>query len=125
MSPSERKILLASGAAAGMAATFGAATRATFTAIVFLFELTRDYRSILPLMLATVLAELVASRWLRERIMTEQMITEEVDHLPVIGAGGQLVGICTRTDILRARGRQLAEERLQPGWLSPLLRRGR
>ena len=45
-----------------MAATFGAATRATFTAIVFVFELTRDYDAILPLMLATVLADLVARR---------------------------------------------------------------
>ena len=44
-----------------MAATFGAATRATFTSIVFVFELTRDYNVILPLMLATVVAELVAS----------------------------------------------------------------
>ena len=43
-----------------MAATFGAATRAPFAAIVFVFELTRDYDAILPLMLATVLAELVA-----------------------------------------------------------------
>jgi chloride channel protein, CIC family len=34
-----------------MAATFGAATRATFTSIVFAFELTRDYAAVLPLML--------------------------------------------------------------------------
>ena len=33
-----------------MAATFGAATRAPFAAIVFVFELTRDYNAILPLM---------------------------------------------------------------------------
>ena len=56
-----------------MAATFGAATRATFTSIVFLFELTRDYNSILPLMLATVLAVLVASTLTRESIMTEKL----------------------------------------------------
>ena len=43
-----------------MAATFGAAARAPFAAIVFVFELTRDYNAILPLMLATVLADLVA-----------------------------------------------------------------
>ena len=42
-----------------MAATFGAATRPPFAAIVFVFELTRDYDAILPLMLATVLAEIV------------------------------------------------------------------
>jgi CBS domain-containing protein len=29
---------------------------------------------------------------------------------------GKLVGICTRTDILRARERQLELERAQPGW---------
>ncbi|MGH8896099.1 MAG: chloride channel protein [Egibacteraceae bacterium] len=219
----------------GMAATFGAATRATFTSIVFLFELTRDYQAILPLMLATVLAELVAAFLLRDSLMTEklsrrgirvhgdyeanvlaqrtvgevmtravhtlpatatvaaaqaafaegphsaypiidaegacvgmvsrgdlleqrvlaqidepdpslldvasrdlvtvapddllltalqQMITEEIEHLPVIDATGALVGICTRTDVLRARGGQLADERTQPGWLSPMLRRG-
>ena len=45
-----------------MAATFGAAARAPFAAIVFLFELTRDYNAILPLMLATVLADLLAAR---------------------------------------------------------------
>ena len=54
-----------------MAATFGAATRATFTSIVFLFELTRDYQIILPLMLATVLADLMASWFMRESLMTE------------------------------------------------------
>ena len=42
-----------------MAATFGASTRATFTAIVFVFELTRDYEVVMPVMLATVLADLV------------------------------------------------------------------
>jgi chloride channel protein, CIC family len=56
-----------------MAATFGAATRATFASIVFLFELTRDYNAILPLMLATVLATLVASAIMRESIMTEKL----------------------------------------------------
>ena len=56
-----------------MAATFGAATRATFASIVFLFELTRDYEIILPLMLATVIADLVAGALLRESLMTEKL----------------------------------------------------
>jgi CBS domain-containing protein len=206
-----------------MAATFGAATRATFTAIVFLFELTHDYNSILPLMLATVLAVLVASFLSRDSIMTEKltrrglrvpsdyhadvlrttsvstvmtsdvetvdcharigdvaarfrrnghgaypivdragrcvgvisrgdllrggewtddaaiseiastdvvsvassesvidalerMLEEQVDHLPVID-DGRLVGICTRTDVMRARKEQLAHEHTEPGWL--------
>jgi CBS domain-containing protein len=56
-----------------MAATFGASVGATFTAIVFLFELTRDYRIILPLMLASVLAQLLASALLDDTLMTEKL----------------------------------------------------
>jgi CBS domain-containing protein len=201
-----------------MAATFGAATRATFTAIVFAFELTRDYRAIVPLMLAAVLADLVAGALLPESIMTEKlarrglrvprgyepdalsatmvrevmtrdvktlsvdatdeavqqafatghhsayplvdrdgrcvgivtrgdilagtavtaalsdrdlvtaapddslltahgrMPEEHVDHLPVVDHTG-LIGICTRTDVLHARGRRLHFDRPQLGWM--------
>ncbi len=56
-----------------MAATFGAATRATFASIVFVFELTRDYNAILPLMLATVIATLVATVAMPDSIMTEKL----------------------------------------------------
>jgi H+/Cl- antiporter ClcA len=204
-----------------MAATFGAATRATFTSIVFVFELTRDYQVILPLMLATVVADLLAGALLHDSIMTEKLtrrglkvhmdyevdvlrtlrvrdlmtrdvetlpatatvaearealangnhnaypivdgdgrcvgivargdllrignvdgesllahasrevvsvapddpafsalehiVEEGIEHIPVLD-GGRLVGVCTRTDILRARQRQLELERFQPGW---------
>ena len=60
-------------AVVAMAATFGAATGATFAAIVFVFELTGDYAVILPLMLATVLADLVARALLDETLMTEKL----------------------------------------------------
>jgi CIC family chloride channel protein len=205
-----------------MAATFGAATRATFTAIVFAFELTRDYNSILPIMLAAVVADLVAGAMLDHGLMTEKLarrglhvpldyqpdylgattvraamvtdvdvldagaslgaarrvvdgavhsaypivdehrhcvgivsrsdllapdvtddaplldvasadvvsitaddtlltaleliVTEEVEHLPVLDAEGHVVGMCTRTDILRARGTYLTAEHSQAGW---------
>ena len=56
-----------------MAATFGASVRATFTAIVFCFELTRDYEAILPLMLASVLAQVVAGALLTESLMTQKL----------------------------------------------------
>lgn len=46
----------------GMAAVFSAASRATFTSIIMLFEMTRDYNIILPLMFACVVADIVA--WL-------------------------------------------------------------
>src|SRR5205085_8910149 len=56
-----------------MAAVFGAATRATFASMIFVFELTGDYKAILPLMIATVLAELVATVLLHESLMTEKL----------------------------------------------------
>ncbi|MDQ1446075.1 MAG: hypothetical protein QOI20_2539, partial [Acidimicrobiaceae bacterium] len=205
-----------------MAATFGASTRAAFASIVFLFELTRDYNAILPLMLTAVIADLVASVLMRDSIMTEKlsrrglrvpsdyhadvlrtttvaavmtadvetvgqdvsvgelarrfqggghgaypvvdqsgrcvgmiargdllrdgawtdespvedvaspdivsvaptdtvsdalerMLEEHIEHLPVMD-GERLVGICTRTDIMRARRVQWAHEQPEPGW---------
>jgi CBS domain-containing protein len=56
-----------------MAAVFGAASRATFAFIVFAFEITRDYNAILPLMLACVIADLIALRYLKTSIMTEKL----------------------------------------------------
>ncbi len=207
-----------------MAATFGAAARAPFTSIVFIFELTGDYQVILPLMLATVIADLIASGMMTESLMTEKlarrgltvrgdyevdvmrttdvdkvmttdvhtlpadatfadamssflstghggfpvvdgsgacvgivtrsdilregadldapvrtiatpdpvtvspgtlaldalhtMLQDGVEHLPVV-ADGRLVGICTRTDLLRTRLEQIEHERPQPGWHLP------
>jgi chloride channel protein, CIC family len=56
-----------------MAAAFGAATRAPFTAIVFAFELTRDYQAILPLIGAVVLADLISGALLDHHLMTEKL----------------------------------------------------
>jgi len=42
------------------------------------------------------------------------MLDEAVEHLPVVD-GGQLVGICTRTDLLKVRRRRFDLERQQPG----------
>ena len=218
-----------------MAATFGAATQATFTAIVFVFELTRDYDVVLPLMLATVIADIVYSAVNDDSLMTEKlrrrglhvgrhygvdpfssarvgeimtanvislpstaavgqaralfaggghgaypivdgddrlrgivgrgdilgndcgddeplmshassdvvtvsatdraqtalrlMIDESVEHLPVVSEG-KVIGICTRTDLLKVRQRQLQHEQRDPGlalhtWSLLSLRRSR
>lgn len=48
----------------GMAAVLAASVHAPLTAIILLFEMTRDYRIILPLMLAVVVGMLLA-QWLR------------------------------------------------------------
>jgi CIC family chloride channel protein len=45
-----------------------------------------------------------------------RMIEEAVDHLPVVDHS-RLIGICTRTDVLQARMRQLDNEQAEHGWL--------
>jgi H+/Cl- antiporter ClcA/CBS domain-containing protein len=206
-----------------MAATFAAATRAPFASMVFLFELTREYTIILPLMLGTVAAVLVYDAVMEESLLTmklarrglrirsefhldpmrttlvrdvmtadvrglpvsatvadaremvttaghgafplldrarrvvgivtrgdllrstsrddapvteiasadvmtvgpgsslldvvEVMLEGSVEHVPVVDDAGVLVGICTRTDLLRAREPTLDSERRQRGWL--------
>ena len=54
----------------GMAAVFAGAAHAPITAIIILFEMTNDYRIILPLMLATVVSVLLSQRLHRENIYT-------------------------------------------------------
>ena len=54
----------------GMAAFFSGAAQAPVTAILILFEMTGDYRIILPLMLATVISTLVARIFSRDSIYT-------------------------------------------------------
>lgn len=69
-------ILINPGAYAlvGMAATFAAAARAPITAILIVFEMSNDYRLILPLMLATVLSALVAHYLQPESIYTLKLV---------------------------------------------------
>ena len=146
---------LAPGAFAlvAMGAVFGAASRATFTFIIFAFEITRDYNSVLPLMLVSVIAdgiamvlmptssimtEKLARRGMRihtdyeadvlqqvsvEEVMDRELpeissdmsvgeLAERIAHrdpvvskhegLLILDANGNLEGIITRSDILRA-----------------------
>src|SRR5207249_5130858 len=52
------------------------------------------------------------------------MIDEQVEHVPVI-TDGRLVGICTRTDLLKVREEQRTHEREQPGLTLSSFRRRR
>ncbi|HKF92720.1 MAG TPA: CBS domain-containing protein, partial [Acidimicrobiia bacterium] len=45
----------------------------------------------------------------------ERMTEDGVDHVPVVD-DDRLIGLCTRTDLLRARSRYLEHERPQAGW---------
>ena len=85
-----------------MAAVFGAASRATFTFIVFAFEITRDYNAILPLMLGCVIADMIAIRYLPSSIMTLKL-TRRGLSVPDYYEAGVLnvvrVGEIMRTDV--------------------------
>ncbi len=39
------------------------------------------------------------------------MVDEDVEHVPVVDEHGRLVGICTRTDLLKVRRRELEHKR--------------
>jgi CIC family chloride channel protein len=63
----------------GMGAIVAGATHAPITAILILFELTDDYRIILPLMMTCILSALTASQLKRESIYTMKLVRRGVD----------------------------------------------
>lgn len=103
-------------ALAAMAATFGAATGAGFTAIVFLFELTRDYDAILPLMVATVLAVVVARALHRETLMTGKLVRRGLfvpsDYYPDVLRTTPVADIMT-TEVATLDAEHTVDEALQ------------
>lgn len=62
----------------GMGAVFAGSTRAPLTAILILFEITRDYNLILPLMFACVLSNVMSSALYPESIFTEGLRREGI-----------------------------------------------
>ncbi|MDH4247262.1 MAG: chloride channel protein [Deltaproteobacteria bacterium] len=63
----------------GMSAMVGAATHAPITAIVIIFELTNDYKIILPLMISTIIAVLTANTLKNESIYTHKLKRKGID----------------------------------------------
>jgi chloride channel protein, CIC family len=72
----------------GMAAVFAGAARAPLTAILIVFEMTEDYRMILPLMAAVIVSLLVAERIHKESIYTLKLVKRGI-HL----SGGRDVDV--------------------------------
>jgi chloride channel protein, CIC family len=70
----------------GMAAVFAGAARAPVTAIVIVFEMTLDYKVMLPLMFATVVSTLVAARFEPESIYTLKLVRRGIDFVGQRGA---------------------------------------
>ncbi|HEU0256871.1 MAG TPA: chloride channel protein, partial [Microbacteriaceae bacterium] len=60
-------------ALAAMAAVFGASTKAVLASVIFAAEVTGQYQMVIPLLIATAVADLVAQVGLGDRIMTEKL----------------------------------------------------
>ncbi len=58
----------------GMAAVFAGAAHAPFTAILIVFEMTNDYRLILPLMAGVIVSLIISERIQRESIYTLKLV---------------------------------------------------
>lgn len=65
-------------AAVGMGALVAAATHAPMTALMIIFEMTRDYHIILPLMVACVVATMIALRMAPDSIYTLKLLRRGV-----------------------------------------------
>lgn len=63
----------------GMAALVGSSTHAPITAILIIFEMTNDYKIILPLMICVVIATLLTTKLQKESIYTLKLIRRGID----------------------------------------------
>lgn len=86
----------------GMAALFAAATHASITAIIIVFEMSGDYGLILPLMFATVIATLVSERMRRENIYTLKLVRRGIQI-----KGGRDVDVMQGVHVREAMAPQL------------------
>ncbi len=82
----------------GMAAVFSATSRATFTAIVILFEMTLDYSIILPLMLVCVIADQFSWVIQKESIYSMKLRRKGIKFINDIGVN--IMGITLVKDIM-------------------------
>jgi len=67
------------GALVGMGGVFAAAAQAPVTAILIMFEMTGDYKIILPLMTVAIIATIVVRRFSKESIYTQKIVRRGVD----------------------------------------------
>ncbi len=83
----------------GMGAVFAASARAPITAVIIVFELTGDYRIILPLMFAIVLAAGVSSLVTRDTIYTLKLRRRGIDVRR--GRGANLMALLAVSDAMQ------------------------
>jgi CIC family chloride channel protein len=65
----------------GMGAAFAGIIRVPMTSVIMIFEITRDYTIIVPLMIANMIAYLISARWQPEPIY-EALLRQDGIHLP-------------------------------------------
>jgi CIC family chloride channel protein len=115
----------------GMGAAFAGVIRAPMTSVVMIFEITRDYAVIVPLMISNLVSYFIASRIQREPIY-EILARQDGIHLPTGGSqdkGQRRVWQTMRpaTDVLRAEqplseAMKVAAQNAVQTW--PVLERG-
>jgi CIC family chloride channel protein len=62
----------------GMAAVFGAAAQAPFTSTILIFEMTRDYNLIVPVMFGVVVATVIYNHFRKTTIYTQKLLRRGV-----------------------------------------------
>jgi len=66
----------------GMAAVFAGVSRASFTSIIIVFEITGDYGLVLPLMIAVAIATILTGRFHRESAYTAPLVRMGIHTVP-------------------------------------------
>jgi CIC family chloride channel protein len=92
----------------GMGAVFAAAARAPITAVIIIFELTGDYRIILPLMFAIVLATGISSLLSHDTIYTLKLRRRGIDVTR--GRGANLMQLLRVADAMQPLPASVSQE---------------
>ena len=81
-----------------MSGLFSAAARAPLTSFVFAFEMTGDYKAIVPLMIGCMIADIVARSLTSESVMTERLVKRglRIDQ----GYEPNLLGMVSVSDVM-------------------------
>ena len=83
----------------GMGAVVAAGTHATITAIVMIFELTGDYKIILPLMISCIIATLLATQLQQSSIYTLKLLRRGVEIRG--GLSANVLGRLKASEVMR------------------------
>jgi CIC family chloride channel protein len=92
----------------GMGAVVAAGTHAPITAIVMIFELTGDYKIILPLMISCIIATLLATRVQKASIYTLKLLRRGVDIRG--GYSANVLGQLKARDAMRTEVNEVRRE---------------